>query len=525
MTNALRAASIASNMGELRVSAVYQHLPKEQQDSKELMETVKDCWKQDLLRPVTGLGGLCAERLIEDQLNPRLGERKSTRVELLARKLAGLEATKYQNRRAMKITIHYKLCLGRHVHFGGIHAVTSKQTPHVYTTSGVYGDHEGPRCWIPTLDSASTRHRASHEITIQVTAPMAEGISVVGFGEDYGVLENYLHSDPVEMRKAGEPDDTISQELGKDHWEFIQKIRAAGEVVIDPGAPHLIPPESSTSSQRVTPIDAICVTSVWASCSWAPIPSRALGFAIGPFRVLEDPEYFQAVAEDESNGLGLESRQALEAARENGEGIRQVYVAPLFARKHIHSEANTMLLPDTSIELTPLYKRQRELLQGLDQCVITATVGVPHRALSLMRDILAFPAFRTVSYTQIWIPNAVHGGSTSGALHCCPDVLVNPFLGGAIMDSRLLPPVGHRLPYHYGGRVLQFLQARCAIRGWIIAAVPLGGRDDVGFGYIHSLFESFIISLYERGHGAFGEGKNVLVLDSHACIFRWMTLT
>ena len=55
--------------------------------------------------------------------------------------------------------------------------------------------------------------------------------------------------------------------------------------------------------------------------------------------------------------------------------------------------------------------------------------------------------------------------------------------------------------------ILQFLQARCAIRGWITSAVPLGGRDDVGNGYIHTLIESLIMSLYARGHGALRAAK------------------
>jgi hypothetical protein len=50
------------------------------------------------------------------------------------------------------------------------------------------------------------------------------------------------------------------------------------------------------------------------------------------------------------------------------------------------------------------------------------------------------------------------------------------------------------------------IQARCIIRGWITATLPLGESDDVGFGYIYTLIESFLMSLYERGHGAFGEG-------------------
>jgi hypothetical protein len=89
----------------------------------------------------------------------------------------------------------------------------------------------------------------------------------------------------------------------------------------------------------------------------------------------------------------------------------------------------------------------------------------------------------------------------------CPEVGgCNTFLGGAIMDSTLLPPPGMRLPYYEGGKYLQFLQARNAIRGWVRTALPLGSNDDIGQGYLHALIESFIMSLYERCHGAFGEG-------------------
>lgn len=160
-------------------------------------------------------------------------------------------------------------------------------------------------------------------------------------------------------------------------------------------------------------------------------------------------------------------------------------------------------------------QNQKEIIAGLDQSIILATAGVTHRALLFMKEVLALPVFRTVAYNQVWIPNAVHGGSTSGSLNNCPEVSINPFLGGAIMDARLLPPVGHRLPFYHGGRVLQFLQARCAVRGWIISAIPLGGQDDVGQGYIHTLFESLIMSLYERGHAAHGEGRFWRITNSH----------
>ena len=47
-----------------------------------------------------------------------------------------------------------------------------------------------------------------------------------------------------------------------------------------------------------------------------------------------------------------------------------------------------------------------------------------------------------------------------------------------------------RLPYYDGGRYLQFIQARNAIRGWIRAALPLGSGDDVGQSYLHCMVET-----------------------------------
>ena len=484
MTNAIRAASIASNMGELRISTFSQKLPEQKS------EEITQCWKEDLSQPVSEGD---AVRRLRGGLNSRVSKRRSSRIDLVSKAMG--EPTESQI--ALKVTVRFNIVLGTANHLGGINAVTSNQTPHIYTTAGVYGDHQGPRSWIPTLDSASTKHRSSHDITIKVTAPMNEGLSIVGFGEDYGVTETYLHDRNDQLSV-----ENLYRMLGKDHVAIVQKVANISSADQD-DEPHLIPPES----YQTISMENILATTIWSSCSWLPIPCRSLGFAIGPFRVLEDPEYFGGIEEDDTSEDADEAREALEVSRENGEGIRQVYFAPLFARKHVHAEANTELIPNTRLRLSPLTSRQTDLCEGLDQSVLTATVGVPHRALSLVRDILALPAFRTVSYTQIWIPNAVHGGSTSGALHCCPEVLVNPFLGGSIMDARLLPPIGHRLPYNRGGRVLQFLQARCAVRGWITSAIPLGGQDDVGQGYIHTLIESLLMSWYERGHGAYGEGK------------------
>ena len=537
--------------------------------------------------------------------------------------------------------------------------LTRTITPHIYTTSGIYGDHEGPRCWMPCLDSAMTKHRASHELTIVVTAPMKLGLSTIGMGQEtMGLSQAYLHTQETvfgsgsssrSKKKNSSGSNNNNREaalllLGADHMTFLQRTQQQllkdkeekqkeqqqqqqqvdnemrRKRTTNQSTLHVIPPDSSSQQQRSQQreeeqeessstrlsMNDISVTHIWCSASWAPIPIRSLGFAIGPFRILEDDEYFasslsdlssssstRAVArvhgsnkngmdddddddefddsdedDDDSNnevddnvvegddgggknnsdhdnreegigeGRGRRRRRSkswedsharsMQTARERGEGIRQAYLAPVFLRKHLFAQpptqspyyspqppASRVLLPNgTRLALRDLTNEQKILLQQMDQTIQWATVGVPHRALSLMRDLLALPTYRTASYIQIWIPNAIHGGCTSGALHQCPEVLVNPFLGGAILDARLLPPIQTRLPYYNGigdsgGRVLQFLQARNAVRGWITASLPLGGGgggDEVGHGYILRLFESLLMSCYERGHGAVGEG-------------------
>jgi hypothetical protein len=313
-----------------------------------------------------------------------------------------------------------------------------------------------------------------------------------------GCTETLLHDSFTKTGAKSIPS-RAANEFGAQHVKFLEDLSAKNT---DNSISHWIPPEES----HTVAMGDIQATHVWCSGTWTPVPARSLGFSIGPFRVLEDPEYFEAAAEAEVDDDEKGPDELIETARLSGEGIRQAYFCPVFARKFIHRDASRVLLPETQLVLADLSSRQREILNRLDQSVLSTTVGVPHRALSLMRDVLALPTYRTASYTQIWIPNALHGGVTSGSFHFCPEVLVNPFLGGAVLDSRMLPPTGSRLPFYQGGRVLQCLQARCAIRGWIVASLPLGGKDDVGGGYIFALAESLLMSLYERGNGAHGEG-------------------
>ena len=497
MTLGLRAASIASLMGELRISpAGSSNTTNEVQVSK---DDAIQYWMHDLQASSSKEGDVAEE--LTTKLHTRSTRAREARIQLVAQRLA--EASQHSKDtdkpKVMKVTIMYEVALDRMPHLGGIHS-SHGQTPHVYTTAGVFGDHEGPRTWVPCLDSASSKHRASHELIIRVTAPMRDGLSVVGCGEDFGVTKTLLHDMSIPPRAA--------QQLGSSHVQMVNNIVAKAmnqneQASEDDIAPHVIPPDPSS-------VDSVLATTVWASQVWTPAPIRSVGFAVGPFKILEDPEYFSGENDDDEDAEEeneTDQNAFIEAARENGEGIRQAYFAPLHERKYIHLSADMKLLQQTTFELPQISQRFVEASRDLDQAVIVSTAGVTLRALSLFRDVLALPTYRTSSYTQIWIPDAVHGGSTSGALHCCPEVFVNPFIGGSIMDARLLSPVGSRLPYYNGGRVLQMIQARCVVRGWITAALPLGGDDDVGFGYIYTLIESFLMSIYERGHGAFGEGK------------------
>jgi len=371
---------------------------------------------------------------------------------------------------------------------------------------------------------------------------------------------NYNDTDNLEQTRKKEKN-MMNSILGKSSVDFIAKSYASASTKTSSSSMlgnksqvHIIPMDENTNNDITS--DTKLATAVWTTSIWSPCPARSIGFAIGPFKVLYDPEYYGNEDDDEddddssdesddgkdeeinskkkttSSGEGQTMNQdnkdndgedddddyptISETALIKGEGIRQLYFATNDERCHIHSQAamisaeglistsyDDMLYHDNFIRTSESLKQQKK---RLIMSIMGSTSGVPNRALSLMLDVLALPSYRTMSYTQIWIPNAVDGGKSCGALHSCPEVSCNPFLGGAIIDSTLLPPLGHRFPFYSGGRVLQLLQARCAIRGWINAALPLGGTDEVGYGYIHTLFEEFIMSLYEKAHGAFGEG-------------------
>ena len=66
--------------------------------------------------------------------------------------------------------------------------------PHAYMISGDHGDaYSGPRCWVPTLDTALVRHRSSHQLTVTVTLIASEGFWIAGCGEDYVAGDAVFH--------------------------------------------------------------------------------------------------------------------------------------------------------------------------------------------------------------------------------------------------------------------------------------------------------------------------------------------
>jgi len=463
MMRSLRVASTASAMGELRLVvsniSVGQSEHEKVQIDESVLQQVEDTWKSDLLDKndllIHEKGSVLNSFQKKTQTDANAHLRKMKRIDYIAKKLAyhscpHIEPKKDKKKissnkkiipqsHALKVVIRFsipnpsalKSSSGIHFMTPSLNHISSGYcAPYVYTTSGTIGDHQGPRFWIPCLDSASSKHRCSHELSIKVTAKREEGISAVGCGEDFGQIDTITRSHSSE--------DSIAL-YGARHHQFLTKMREY--------------------HQNYDPY-ALFSTSIFYTSIFTPIPVRSLGIAIGPFLSCPDPEY--------------------------PDDIRQIYLAPLSLRCLLHSSHSVS---------TP---------KALHNSILAGTSGVPLRALSLTREILALPAFRSSTYTQVWLPACVNGGSSSGMWQQCQSL--NSWLGGGTLDSNLLPPQGHRLPFYAGGRVLQMAQAHCAIMGWVVSSLPLGGEDDVGQGYIHSLISAQLMEIYERAHGGTGEG-------------------
>lgn len=559
MMDALRCASIASNFGELRIQFDVPSLFKEPppQDIRQQIWN-NDLLSQDANSSISNSTSAddhdegTLEQQIKHMCHERANDRRIQRVHLISKKLASTylvdKVTGHEDpnlRKGLNSTMGLKLVLDyemmdiqNNTHLGGIHFHTLEgktKTPHIYTTCGTVGDHQGARSWIPVIDSASSKHRSTHELVIKVTADAALGLWAAGCGEHFGVQRTVLHDVPRYFMQTDKNDQDIAANtvplfdnaiqdrmeliLGKSNCHFISSSFLPNPWVSseNPSEIHIIPSETASETTPQT-LSTSLATSIWCTSIWNPVPARSLGFAIGPFGVFYDPEYY-GKSDDSYDDDEIEDEAEIDdddddyptisdAAEKKGEGIRQLYFVMCNERPYIHRNAKYLGIEDFVFakQSKPYRPNHSEDNRKLRVSIMGTTSGVTNRALSLMRDILSLPNYRTSSYTQIWIPFCVDGGVSSGTLHACPDISCNPFLGGSIIDSNMLPAPGTRLPYYFGGRIVQMLQARCAVRSWITAAVPLGGQDDVGYSYILGLFEQFLMSLYERSHGAWGEG-------------------
>ena len=204
------------------------------------------CWKDDLLltspsdehdaqeaSQMSTIAGETPQGTLEQKMNKemmrhRCQSRREARLELIAKSLAeatcsmkssdfksSKEDTKWPLSPAMKIVVRFGLRhpaivngdsstksfakVANRLHLGGINFMAPSQdpatpisnhpslaTPHVYTICGTHGDHQGVRSWLPTLDSASPNHRASHELVVKITSRQHEGLWPAASGEDFG---------------------------------------------------------------------------------------------------------------------------------------------------------------------------------------------------------------------------------------------------------------------------------------------------------------------------------------------------
>ena len=163
----------------------------------------------------------------------------------------------------------------------------------------------------------------------------------------------------------------------------------------------------------------------------------------------------------------------------------------------------------------------KQLYDALSSTITYSTSGVALRALHFCSALLIAGGGRQFCsvYTQIWIPNAIDGGYAVGAAH--QSSTHNSFVGGCILDTRLLPPIKKKLPFYHGGRALQMAQARNIVWMWLKIGISIGSDvanltaagntdgddvDEVGDGYILEVFYQYIMHLYEQAFGATGEG-------------------
>ena len=442
MTNGLRAASVAAHRGG-NVRIV---LPSTTSTTCSVNE-----WKER----IHALSSSTDCPLLHDMVLPDSVLREK-RIQRMAQELHAITTTTTSdnNNKVYTIRIDYTISNYNNTAAGLTHLPS---IPALYTTCGVHGDHQGPQCWLPVIDGS--RHRWTHTLSITATTTSSNNKlyapAIVGCGQDAGVHDCILHTDTVPALGA-----TLERLLLRSLLDEQQQKREEEE-------------DDTTTAMDVdtnddeNDIPTFFCTALWKSHIWLPVSCRSLGFAIGPFHTVTDaPD-----GDDDDNN--------------DDRAVRQVVCIPRAFRS---TDRARRVVPVRTISTTQQQQWQPQ------QC-LGGTTGVAGTAWRFVRELLQI-SFRTTTYTQVWLP--VTDATTAQQS--------NTFLGGAILNSRLLLDGRSSLPYYAGGRALQFQQARAVVDGWVTAALPLGSGDDVGDGYVWSVVQAILWSLYERGHGVFGEG-------------------
>ena len=549
MTDSLRCASLtAQTCGQVQLTCLVPSSSSSLPEAKNQSNLIRNCWKKDILQN-------CKKYKTQYKQQKKL---RDDRIQFITQQLSKHSTTTATEQVALKVSIQFELdnninnddsttaTTDGNLHLGGINFISSSSSgPYVYTTPGLLGDMTmGVTCWVPTLDSGKSQHRASRTLTVNVTAETQHGLWPTGCGHDFGwnvTVRYYSHL-------------TKKLPTSERHSDFLRSTILA----------------DTRNTKR------LLATSIWNNCLWLPCSSRSLGFVIGPFDIHYDTEYYDNDDEPSSKDEEDKEQQQMNStvATTTGEGIRQLYLVPKSERYLIHDHIpvysqnnnddddggdeatkNTNGSKNQSQEHVQFFGgcfSRKSLLHHIMSCdnysnktskkevvwllmiqrmLKGVTSGVTHRALSLMTDVLGLPSCGSIytnSFTQVWLPLK---GECSGTLSNFPSIngCGHVFYGGCVLNGCMLPPISTstttmssspiRWPFYRGGRDLQLLQARCAIRSWILSKVPIGGDDVVGNSYIHTLFECVLLSLYERVYGASGEGGGT---DSWYCIAKQM---
>lgn len=264
----LRAAGVASHDGEFKIAfsiplTITKGHKQEIIFTPDDKQQLQEVWKKDLLQSValsSSTDNLHPQQVsqplydtLQKNLHDKTSHRRNQRINLVSDLLskASLSANNKNNNNnqlPLKIVIRWRLLsipYNQQPLQRGLCIISSPSQ-----TPHIYTTSSYTRGWLPCIDSYFIFGKSSHEMFLSITANQEEGLSIVSSGEDF-----------VE-------DTVISYKKNK--WK---------------------------------------VTHMVASSTYEAIPCHCLGFAIGPFQFLLDPECI-------STGTTVDQEEEVEQVKE-----------------------------------------------------------------------------------------------------------------------------------------------------------------------------------------------------------------